>query len=327
MGEARHVCRESEANQRLYSTCNSGKLEINSTNCCQHVRHLRGGRLAPRSHGEVGKDSPDGGGISMKNIIILSGWKVPSEKYAQLKSILESRNFNVYVPDLPGFGKSALKKESFTLDDYADFLHSYIKNHRLGNVVIVAHSFGGRMIVKYLHKYKQSLRFSASPAILKQSFSSNKKNSIKGIVLCGTPLVKEKLTVRKIVGKNIIYFASKASFILPNEMRANLRKHLRFLAYRLIREYDYYKAGNLKKTLVNVLSDDPERYITDIKVPTFILWGEDDQVTPVSIAKELHKLIKNCQLVIIPQATHKLPYEKPDLFAEEIIKFIQTLRA
>jgi len=57
-----------------------------------------------------------------------------------------------------------------------------------------------------------------------------------------------------------------------------------------------------------------------IRCPTTVLVGEFDHATPLVMAKQLAAAITGARLVIIPDAKHFAPVERPDLVADEILK-------
>jgi pimeloyl-ACP methyl ester carboxylesterase len=59
-----------------------------------------------------------------------------------------------------------------------------------------------------------------------------------------------------------------------------------------------------------------------IKVPTLLLWGENDEVTTMKVAEMFHNNIPNSKLVTIKNCGHAPMIEHPDWFAEEIKKFL-----
>jgi pimeloyl-ACP methyl ester carboxylesterase len=65
--------------------------------------------------------------------------------------------------------------------------------------------------------------------------------------------------------------------------------------------------------------------LADIKVPTLIIVGELDVVTPVWASKYLHEHIQNSRLVIIPKAGHLTKLENPLLFNQSLAEFLQSL--
>jgi 3-oxoadipate enol-lactonase len=60
----------------------------------------------------------------------------------------------------------------------------------------------------------------------------------------------------------------------------------------------------------------------DIRRPTLILAGQDDQTTPVAQSELLRDRIPGAKLVVIPQAGHWLPLEKPQEACEAIAAFL-----
>ncbi len=63
-----------------------------------------------------------------KNLIILHGWQSKTERWEPLVNIL-SKNFNVYLPSLPGFGNNKLVT-AWDLSNYSNWLTSYIKKEK-----------------------------------------------------------------------------------------------------------------------------------------------------------------------------------------------------
>ena len=62
--------------------------------------------------------------------------------------------------------------------------------------------------------------------------------------------------------------------------------------------------------------------IGEIDKPTLILAGQDDQSTPVAQSEFLREHIPGAKLVVIPQAGHWLPIEKPQEACEAITAFL-----
>ena len=80
-------------------------------------------------------------------LILLHGWGVDSEIFNNIK---EKLDFYIVVIDFIGFGKSDKPKEAFTLEDYVSQVHQIIKKLKLENIIMLGHSFGGRVAIKLL---------------------------------------------------------------------------------------------------------------------------------------------------------------------------------
>jgi pimeloyl-ACP methyl ester carboxylesterase len=61
-----------------------------------------------------------------------------------------------------------------------------------------------------------------------------------------------------------------------------------------------------------------------IKVPTLLIWGKNDKVTPPFVAEDFHKLIPNSELAFIDQCGHAPMMEVPAAFNQILEKFLQA---
>ena len=80
---------------------------------------------------------------------------------------------------------------------------------------------------------------------------------------------------------------------------------------------------NLIHAARSAKKDNLKDLLGTIKVPTLLLWGEDDQVTTMEVAEMFHKLIPNSQLVSIKNCGHAPMIEHPEWFSEEVKKFLK----
>ena len=78
---------------------------------------------------------------------------------AWLQTAMElSGNYRVYVPDLPGFGKSKSGKERFNLSYYVEFLDDFSRSLELNDFYLVGHSVGGCIALLYALKFPNRTR-------------------------------------------------------------------------------------------------------------------------------------------------------------------------
>lgn len=61
-----------------------------------------------------------------------------------------SKNFRVVCPDLPGFGKSPLQKEHFSLEEIAVELESFFEENQISEPILIGHSLGGYIALALL---------------------------------------------------------------------------------------------------------------------------------------------------------------------------------
>lgn len=80
---------------------------------------------------------------------------------------------------------------------------------------------------------------------------------------------------------------------------------------------------NLIHAARSAKKDNLKDLLGQIKVPTLLLWGEDDQVTTMEVAEMFHQLIPNSQLVTVKKCGHAPMIEHPEWFSEEVQKFLK----
>jgi 3-oxoadipate enol-lactonase len=65
--------------------------------------------------------------------------------------------------------------------------------------------------------------------------------------------------------------------------------------------------------------------LSEIKIPTLIMVGEDDPGTPVSASEVMHKRISNSKLVILPSSRHLSNVEQANLFNVTLLESLKGL--
>lgn len=235
----------------------------------------------------------------MKEIVILHGWASKIKNWQPVIEEFEKQGFRVFLPRLPGFGKK-MPEKIFGLNDYIKWLKNYLEERNLEKPVILGHSFGGRVAIKFASEYANSLSclgLIASSGIRHPSFA-----------------------------KFFYYLLAKVGkliFVIP--IISFFKRPARWLFYTLIGEKDYYQANWWQKeTLKKILKEDLSKNLGGIKAPTLILWGKKDRVTPVEDAYLLNREIRNSKLSILPDASHLLPFEEKKWLVEQVTGFLNA---
>jgi pimeloyl-ACP methyl ester carboxylesterase len=225
-------------------------------------------------------------------IVILHGWGSSSRSWEKVAMLLEEAGFSVYVPNLPGFGGTKPPKKNWGVGDYGKWVSDYIETINQDNVILLGHSFGGRISIKMAaEKYCPR---------------------VSGLILVGAAGIRHFNTREQAAS-----WAAKKSRMfksLPGY------QYLRWFFYRFIlRKKDYYEArGIMREILKRVVEEDMMPYLEEINIPTLLVWGERDKMTPLSDGYLMSRKITGSSLKIIPQAGHAVNLEKP----EELVRII-----
>src|SRR5258708_1321660 len=195
-------------------------------------------------------------------IVILHGWRKRGKDYDVLKKILEQDGFSVDAPDMPGFGSEPLGKKVMRIDDYVAFIYDFLQKKKYKKVILIGHSFGGRVAAKFAYRY---------PEIVQK------------LIITGSPLIKRKLTTKKQIISSLAKTGKKILAVLPENYSDMFRKIL----YRSLGEWDYYKSGNLRETFLHVINEDISPVLSKISIPALLVWGENETFVPVVDGKEI----------------------------------------
>lgn len=256
----------------------------------------------------------------MATILILHGWGSSQKKWVRVKEILIQRGNEVFVPALPGFGENPPPKEPWSVDDYVEWVKNYCEDFvvqkfrrsrnfcKAGEIsernfahvppfFLLAHSFGGRIAIKFVLKYPEM---------------------VLGLILAGVPAIKSK---RQSNVKNfIIKIFARFSFLPFYQF---LRKI--FYLY-FLRKTDYFQInGVMKETFKKIIGEDLSSHLPLIKTKTLILWGEKDDSVPKRVAFLIKEKIPDSKLMIFPGVKHSPHLEIPEKLAETIIEFLRKL--
>ncbi len=226
------------------------------------------------------------------NVVILHGWMQSKQDWQALSKQLSTLSHikSVEAFDLPGFGQEERPPENWSIPDYADWVVHRIEKKRLTDVLIIGHSFGGR-IAAYI--------------------AFNNPSWLKALILSGTPALyrpSTKMQLKQRLFKRI-----------KNLAPANTKK----LFYS--DELNTAEEKGLGTVFRNVVTFDQTTLLKNITVPTFLIWGSKDDSVPLSIAEEIHSLITDSQLVVINNGTHNSFLSHPYLFLGHVKKFIESL--
>lgn len=91
---------------------------------------------------------------------------------------------------------------------------------------------------------------------------------------------------------------------------------------RLTKQYLTRNSTAFERQVRANIGHDTRGQLHRIQIPTLIMTGKDDELTPPGMTRELHSEIPNSKLLIFDQGGHGLYWEVPHLFNKAVLEFI-----
>lgn len=215
-------------------------------------------------------------------ILFLHGWGAPVSTYSLLLDYLSQR-FRVVAPDLPGFGGSDQPDTPWSVDDYVDFVIDFAQTLHLQKVILMCHSFGGRISIKLLNR--KNLPFTVEKAVFIDAAGIRPKRGVQYY----TKVYSFKLM------KKLAQVPAVTKLCPALEQKVKNRSG----------SADYRNASPMmRQVMVRCIEEDLTHLLPGISVPTLLIWGERDTATPLSDGQTMEKLIPDAGLVTLQGAGH-----------------------
>ncbi len=227
-------------------------------------------------------------GKGEKTVLFLHGWG------ANLNSFLFFKNANLINSkmlfiDFAGFGESEKLSNPFDVFDHALQVFKLLKQLQINNISIVCHSFGGRIAIT-----------------LETMFNVKVDN----LVLIGSAGIKPKFSLVTFFKIRLFKFLK----IINKIVKIDLSK---------FGSADYKMLNNVQKTsFKKIVLFNQKKYLKSIKSKTLIVWGRDDNQTPLYMAKIFNKKIAGSKLVVLQNCNHFCYAQKPQIVLFEVANFL-----
>lgn len=249
------------------------------------------------------------GGKGENSIIFIHGF--PFDKLMwQPQLDLFSKNYRVIAYDIRGFGKSTIGSAQGSINLFADDLVNFMDGLEIKKAIVCGLSMGGYILLNAIIRYPQ--RFKAiilsDTQCIADSFEAKEK--------------RKKAILQIVAGKINEFAMGFIANIFSDETKRTKEEVVEKIKTTILST----RAEAVTSTL-SVLAEREDlcSSISQIEVPTLIICGEKDVVTPVEQAEYLFDTIPNSQLKIIENAGHMSNLEKPDEFNMHIVDFLSGI--
>ncbi len=258
-------------------------------------------------------------------IVCCNGLGVSTFFWVYLEKVFRTSH-QVITWDYRGHGNSSLKNnpKNFTLQALVKDCRSVLDALDIKKSVFIGHSLGVQMILELYRHHPER---------------------VAGMVLCfgtyGHPMDSFYNTRLSRYLFEICYHMSQnfpkqshwvSQLLLANPLSFFMGGLLKIMHTGMVKKSD------IDRYIQHILSVDPtffttllrsaqehsaEDMLSDIKVPTLIIAGENDQFTPMWTSKKMHRLIPESELFVMNKATHAGLVEQPELVNYRIEQFIR----
>ena len=229
-------------------------------------------------------------------IVVLHGWGAHIEAVAPILTALEGAP-DLIALDLPGFGESEPPPQAWDVDAYARFMVHFLDELAVERAHLVGHSHGGRVSIALAADEPERV----GRLLLVDSAGIPPKRGLR---------YRRRVAVEKL-GRVIDAVGGRPGRRLQERMRARVASR------------DYLEASEaMRGTFRAVIAADLSDRLPGIAAPTLLVWGDEDEDTPLWMAERMEALIPDAGLVVLEGAGHYSYADSPGQFRAVARRFL-----
>ena len=207
---------------------------------------------------------------------------------------------NVIVPILPIFDLP-IRKVSVT--GLVDYVIDFVEYKQYDKVNVLGNSLGGHIALLY---------------------ALARPEKVNSIILTGSSGLFESAMGTSFPKRGDYDFIKKkteATFYDPKVASKDLVDEV----FDIVN--DRNKAIRVIATAKSAVRHNLGDKLHQVKAPTLLVWGKEDQITPAFVGEKFHELIENSRLVFLDHCGHAPMMEHPGVFNKHLEAFLKELAA
>lgn len=215
------------------------------------------------------------------------------------------------APDLRGLGSSEAPEDGYSMGAYADDLVRLLDRLRVEKAVVAGLSMGGYIVFEMLRRYRER---------------------IAGLILCDTKAEADTPEGRRGRDDSIKLVESRGPQALAERMVPMMMgRTTQQTQPQVVQEVREMIGRSPAAGLIGALRAMKERpdstsVLGAIDVPTLVVVGQEDEITPPAAARRLKEAIPAASLTIIAGAGHVAPLEAPTAVSRIMAEFLDAVR-
>jgi pimeloyl-ACP methyl ester carboxylesterase len=234
-------------------------------------------------------------------VVLVHGLGGRSEDWRNLAPFLTAAGYRVYLPDLPGYGRSQRPADfSYSIPDEATLVVHFFDTLGLKQVDLGGWSMGGWVVQRIAAAHPERIRklvlFDSAGIAAKPDWNTGLFTPVSAIELSEL----DQLLMP--------HPPSVPSFIVQDILRISRQN-----------------AWIIHRALASMLTgrDATDQLLPSLKMPVLIVWGELDHITPLSQGETIHKLIGQSQLEVVAGCGHLAPMQCASQIGPDMVAFLR----
>ena len=257
-----------------------------------------------------------------RNIVLIHGYRGDHHGLESFAGGLDQ--FNIYSPDIPGFGISKPFEGEHNLEAYINWLVEFVKELKIKKPIGIGHSFGTLLVCGAQDKaapFEALVCINPVAGGVTKGLSNLLMRFIKGYYwlahLMPEPIGMRMIKTKLLVDSMSSYTTKSKDKALRNWIKYQHRSHFNSFANSQVVWESY--VASVSHTL--------QSFVSGLKVPILLVAAELDEVTPVEAVIKLAERLPQAKVHQIYNCGHLVHYEAADSTSKEIAKFISELNA
>ena len=280
-------------------------------------RSVLGFRLFYRQYGRPTKGE----------ILCLHGGPGATHDYLLSMADLSRHGYRVTFYDQLGCGRSQVPKNTslFVPERYVEEVEAFRTVMKLGKPHVIGSSWGGMLAITYALKYQRNMK------------SLTSVGGLHNVPLTVKEMQKMKNRLPKDVRRTLEKYEAAGDYENPeyvNAVEVFYRRHVCRLkewppkvtySFNHISKpvYGTMNGPNEFTIIGNIRYWDVTNQLHKITVPTLILTGKYDEVSPV-VGNDIHKHIRGSEFTIFPSSSHLPFWEEREAFMNRVLRFLEN---
>lgn len=255
-----------------------------------------------------------------QNIVLVHGYRGTHKGLESFAGGLSQ--FNIYAPDLPGFGSSAPLSKKHTLENYVEWFRNFLLEIELDKPIAIGHSFG-TLIVSAAES-----KFGFSKALV--CINPVAGGETKGLSWFLMQFVKAFYWIAHIIPQTLGQRMLKTRLLVDSMSSYTTKSKDKNLRNWIKLQHSHYfnsfaNSDVVWESYIASISNTLQPYISSIKKPILLVAADMDEITPVSAVQEIARRMPRSSVHVIANCGHLVHYEAAQETVDVITTFISEI--